>query len=784
MMIQNTYSTMKNLLFNESTQYPTEVNRVPSGIFRLICCAFCVSATAFDSQSAAQKIDKFVLEHLEENKLEPNPLIADEVFLRRVYLSIIGRIPTWKEAESFLTDTSENKHSELIEQLLANDVAYTAHHYHFWADLLRISSNNHWALVYREWVREQIAANTPFDEFARRIVSGHGLVFDDPAAAYYIRDTGMALDNMSNTVRIFLGTRLECAQCHNHPFDKWTQMDFYKMAAYTYDFDHRGGGANRSAMHTALGKEERQAYIDAVGIEGFPFYVEDDKLEKWFAKHGEKYLERSGLEEATFRQLNQKGRDAYFRLKEYNEPIRDNISQLGNFITYTQVRDLDRQLALPHDYAYSDAAPHDVVEPGTMFGLQLENQSDPIERKKAYAKWLTSPENPRFTQVIVNRLWKRAFGHGIFEPVDDLTDHTYIPQPDLLAYLQELMIELKYDVRAFQNVLYNTQLFRREMHGADHPMGALYHFPGPLMQRMTAEQIWDSIGTLILPDIDHHMPNRPKLLSRIARTKAIHKSLEGSPMEEVLERMRVAGGRTRDFQVEKQNYEKRVLEAYSSNDKETAKTLTAELKEKEGAVRRMNQETVFIYLEEGQAPESIMGGMMMSGQTNATSTNRDFIKKAYRRKPPEDLNKDAQKRWNDHESRMLQEYNKVAREIARASDLDSPARRGHFLRDFGQSDRDTIENASSNASVPQSLYLLNSPLAIAVHNHNSLLGSRLEAANSPEDKILLIFQHMLTREPTESELARVMEDYTKYKDETTEDLVWALLNSRQFLFIQ
>ncbi len=752
-----------------------------------LCCSSISSAKDFDYQTAAAKVDQFVIDYLEAEEMQAYATIADDVFVRRAYLSVIGRIPTWEEAQAFLVDETEARHTRLIEQLLANDVAYTSHHYHFWADLLRISSNNHWALFYREWVRENIAANTPFDEFARKIVSGHGLVFDDPAAAYYIRDTGMALDNMSNTVRIFLGTRLECAQCHNHPFDKWTQMDFYKMAAFTYDFDHRGGGRNRGAMLNVLGKEARQAYIDAVGIEGFPVQTDDEHFERWFENHGARYLKNSGMDEATLRENYRKGRDAFEQVKAYNEPISFNISKLGNMITYTEVRDLDRELTLPHDYAYRDAAPHDVVEPGTMFGLDVAAHEDPIERKKAYAEWLTSPENPRFTQVIVNRLWKKAFGHGLYEPLDDLTDYTVITHPELLAYLQEIMVELDYDVRAFQRVLYSTQLFRREAYGQDHPLGMPYHFAGPMLQRMSAEQIWDSIGTLILPDIDHHMPNRPKLLDRLARTKAIHKSMEGSPMEEVLERMREAGARTRDFQPEKQRYEKLVLAAYDAGDKEKAKALTAELKEKENAIQRHNQESVLIYLKDGKATESMMMGMtggMGGAEDQSVDVIQNLKKKAYRRKAPEHLDAAAKKRWNDREGRMLQEYNKVLREMARASDLESPARRGHFLRDFGQSDRETIENASYNASVPQSLYLLNSPLAVAVHNHNSTLGAQLEAAESPEEKVKLVFRIMLTREPTGEEVARVMSDYTTYEHETIEDLVWALLNSRQFLFVK
>ena len=154
------------------------------------------------------------------------------------------------------------------------------------------------------------------------------------------------------------------------------------------------------------------------------------------------------------------------------------------------------------------------------------------------------------------------------------------------------------------------------------------------------------------------------------------------------------------------------------------------------------------------------------------------------RKAPEGLEQEERRRWEERERENLRIFNDTAKELARAVELDSPARRGHFLRDFGQSDRDVIENSATNASVPQALYLLNSPLSVAIHNPNSVLGLQLNLAATPEEKISLIYRSMFTRKPTEREVARVLTDFKTHGNETIEDLVWALLNSRQFLFIQ
>lgn len=739
-----------------------------------------------DPITAARKIDRLVEAHLQKEQLKPNPTIGDEAFARRVYLGIIGRIPTIAEADRFLESSDTDKHSALIGELLKNNAGYSAHHFHFWADLLRLRSTVHWSLEYRVWIQEQIAANAHYDDLVRKLVSGHGLVFDNPAAGYYIRDTGMDLDNMSNTVRIFLGTRLECAQCHDHPFDKWTQMEYFKMAAYTYGFDHRGGNPNRSGVHGALKKEEQAAYHEAVGVERFPHLNSESAIDQFLAKpKSAKELARHGLSRDQFRERALRGIRAQTAVEARNKPTYASIGPLFNMTTYLRVRHLrDTRLRLPHDYQYDDAKPYDPVTPATMFGRKITPSADPMERKLAYAKWLTAPDNPRFTRVIVNRLWKRTFGHGIFDPVDNLTDHTVISQPKLLAFLEQLMRDLDFDIRAFQNALFNTDLFRREMHGADHPLGKPFHFTGPLMKRMSAEQIWDSIATLVLPDIDSYAPNRPKDLERMAKLRAVYHSLNGRPLEELLPRMKQVGELRRTLRAQQSDYEQRISAAYDAGDNATAKRLTAELKEKVRTVDRRGREIVLVDLKDGRAinPEPAM--MMASPSPTQPGPSIAQVLKAKPRKAPAGLVKNERSRWDKRERTNLQRFRETAKQMARAADLQSPARRGHFLRDFGQSDRDLIENAAANASVPQALNLLNSPLSVAIHNPNSTLGPQLTAAATPQSKFDLVYRAMLSRRPTEREVARILTDYRKHGEETVEDLVWALLNSPQFLFIQ
>ena len=744
----------------------------------------------FDPLPAAGKIDAFILNHLADEQIQPNAKISDEQFLRRIYLSIIGRIPTILEANEFLNSESKDKDSRLIRKLLANDAGYTAHHYQFWADLLRIPTNIDYTLYYREWIKEEIRKNTPYDKLVHQLVSGHGLIFENPAAAYYIRDAGMALDNMSNSVRIFLGTRLECAQCHDHPFDKWTQMDYFKMAAYTYDFDVRMGvthDSNRQQVYQDFGKRKNAAYLKATGFEDFPYIHDKLKIDEWLNQpYAPKYLEKNELTKEEFRKAAIRGLIARKEASDFDDPVSQSVNLLYGHISNVQVRHhYDKPLKLPEDYQYDNGTPNEVVVPGTMFGSEIPQLEDQTDRKNAYADWLTSAENPRFTKVIVNRLWKRTFGHGIFEPVDNLTDHTEISQPELLGFLEDLMKEVDYNIRNFQSILFHTQLFRRQMHGEDHSMGMKYHFAGPLLKRMSAEQIWDSITTLILPEVDTYSPNKKRTLARMARTKAIYQSLEGRPIEEVLPRIREAGALRREMRNEQIEYERRISNAYKQSNHEIAKKLTDELKSKIRDIDERTRELVLVDLEDKQAvPSMMMGEAMKSSSTNSsTMETNNRISQAKIRKAPGNLDPNERRRWEDRERSSLRHFRDVVRQMARAVELESPAKRGHFLRDFGQSDREVIENSSSHASVPQALYLLNSPMDIAIQNPNAVLGGLLAALQTPEDKIEVIYRTMLTRRPTDQEMQRILAEHKKHGDEVIEDLVWALLNSRQFIFI-
>lgn len=635
--------------------------------------------TASEIQAAARTIDQYIDQYYKDRNLRATPRADDDIFLRRIYLDVVGRIPTLQETLAFRRDNSANKRAELIDKLL-NSEGYVQHNFSFWADVLRIQAGNngppYGGQPYANWVKNALRTDMPYNKMVYELITASGMPWENGAAGYYLRDDGMPLDNMSMTIQTFLGTSLVCAQCHDHPFDKWTQYEFYEMAAFTY-------GVRTRSQPENLRKAEEMANDFAIKRE---------------------------LEQMT------------------------RILQYG-------VSDGKRSLDLPHDYQYDDAQPHDPVKPRTIFGgkaLQEEGKS----LRESYAAWIIDRNNPRFTLTIANRIWKKVFGEGIIEPVDQMTDTTQPAHAELLAFLAHKVESLHFDLKQYERVLYNTQLYQRQVPAEDDPEGEVFYRPGPKLRRMTAEQFWDSLVTLVIPEPDYR---RGPLSdgSYIRRARMFEQASPEALLDMAREQVQ--------YEQARREINDKLREARNGGDKRTIDSLTKQLND----LRRPSR----------------MAPMMMEGSANAPSSGSELD---YGYDMP---TKDA-RLWQGIPDRFV-----------RAAEQSSPTDFGHFLRDFGQSDRQVANNSNSFANIIQVLTMFNGPVFNEVINPYSQLMKNIEKVNTPLEKVNLIYLTVLNREPTTDEKrvieqAILMPAAQKRWEPDYARIVWALLNTREFSFVQ
>ena len=180
-------------------------------------------------------IDTLVNAKLRKLRLLPSPLCTDEVFLRRAYLDITGTLPPPEEIEKFLADDSPKKRESVVDQLLLRK-EFVEMWVMKWAELLQIRSapnklSYKAALLYYNWLQDKLANNQPINEVVQELLSASGGTFKNPPSNYYQNETE-TLKTAENVAQVFMGIRVQCAQCHNHPFDRWTMNDYYGFAAF------------------------------------------------------------------------------------------------------------------------------------------------------------------------------------------------------------------------------------------------------------------------------------------------------------------------------------------------------------------------------------------------------------------------------------------------------------------------------------------------------------------------------------------------------------------------
>lgn len=196
-------------------------------------------------------VDDAVYTKLKKLRLVPSAVCGDPAFIRRVFLDITGTLPTEEDLEKFEADKSKDRRARLVDQLLERK-EFAELWVMKWAELLEIRTRDNEVypkavVSYFEWLRDQMLTNVPLDQIVRSLLTGSGSNLRDPAANYYQVEPD-TLKLAENTAQVFLGMRIQCAQCHNHPFDRWTLNDYYGFAAFFAQVGRKPGDDPRETV--------------------------------------------------------------------------------------------------------------------------------------------------------------------------------------------------------------------------------------------------------------------------------------------------------------------------------------------------------------------------------------------------------------------------------------------------------------------------------------------------------------------------------------------------------
>ena len=322
----------------------------------------------FERPPEVNFVDGLVWNKLERLGIAPSELADDATFLRRVYLDTIGTLPTAPEARDFLNDTDPAKRSKLVDTLLERP-EYADYWAMKWANLLRLQRNMAspaGALAATRWLRRQFAENRPYDEFVNDILTVKGnLAAEGPAALYRVVKSAEGLSR--SVSQLFLGVRIECAQCHHHPSERWGQEDYYALAGFFTGLDRKGLPRGGESLVAVPGKDlihprTREA-VPTRPLGGEPSDFSDtndrrEKLAEWMIAPDNPYFATviaNRLWAHYFgRGLVEPVDDLRATNPATNEPLMDSLSQHLRDVDY-DLRSFTRTLLSSRAYQLSTA---------------------------------------------------------------------------------------------------------------------------------------------------------------------------------------------------------------------------------------------------------------------------------------------------------------------------------------------------------------------------------------------------------------------------------------------
>jgi Protein of unknown function (DUF1549)/Protein of unknown function (DUF1553) len=356
----------------------------------------CRGASA-EERPLRQIIDAEIRAAYQRENVQPAGPASDAAFLRRVYLDVLGTIPTHEQASQFLNDKSEDKRARLIDRLL-EDPRYARHQADVW-DLLFFGRNpNDRELTgrrdgFQKWLTDQFAQNVPYDRLVRDLLLGEGHTDQGPAM-FYAQFRGQPEEAGDAVSRLFLGTQLRCARCHDHPYEKWKQEDFYGLAGFFV----------------------RLTFVD-VPRNGKRSLLLTEK------SSGEMMFSGSAKEQRP----GQKGKPLPARF-------------LGGAVL--------EEPPLPADFKEPNLKGV-ATAPAPLFS-----------RKAKLAEWLTAADNPYFARAAANRIWAQFMGRGLVQPVDDLGSKKTPSHPALLQALADDLVASRLDLKHFIREIVNSETYQ------------------------------------------------------------------------------------------------------------------------------------------------------------------------------------------------------------------------------------------------------------------------------------------------------------------------------------
>lgn len=688
---------------------------------------------------AAHPVDQLLAAENTGVKGQSSPVINDLAFLRRITVDLIGRIPTAAEIDEYLALPSSERRANVTERLLA-DGRFADRWTIFYADLLRLRTNAEGGQAFLAFVHKAVEANMPYDEMVRQLLIANGKANFTPEVGFILGDGADPMAMAGVTSQTFLGIRIACAQCHDHPFDVWKREDFYGLAAYFGKTRRYENQFTRTVYTTEM----------------------DQTTVLWPPEGVGKPADRKPMEPTfPFEMLKDDEQPEYIqRLNALRSEQHQKQLAAAKKSDKDQVEDL---------LADADAALEKVTEkkPADATGVLDENQKEvnklqlaqgkyrSSELRQELAKLITNPRNRFFARNLVNRVWAELIGRGFVEPVDDFSQNNKPSHPKTLDYLADEFVAGGYDLKNLVRIIVTSQTYQREhLANVDDPTRTTLEtaFLATPSRRMISEALYDSIvvgGRLF--DVKHEVG---KNLTTAWRHQQIVK--EKKSAEIATANLATAVNSTKPVMAEKTPAAEPAVPTSGAYSVEDAIELDFNA----------------VLAKKDDAPQVEEMRVMSKEEIEAMAMQRQIGRPGV-----EYIDKFVKVVFDDNPR------------FTTALRMETPAPPTHFLRVFGQSTREALgEFRDHSPTMRQALLIMNGRLTHEASRVGELEPAyKLLTGKQPNltAAVKLAYRDLLTREATETEVKEGIEIIQAGKTSLDgyADFRWVLLNCNEFRFI-
>ena len=447
------------------------------------------------AEKVAEQLDQLILADLEQANRQPAPLTTDEDFLRRVTFDLTGTTPSPNEVTLFGLSPDAQKRTKLVDQLLASD-RYAQNWAQYWREVLYSRATDPRSRTaqgqFESWLREKIAKNDGWHQIATGLLTATGSVQENGATALIFAHQADPEEVASEASRIFLGIQIQCANCHDHPTDKWKREQFHELAAFfprvSLRRDPNQGllAFNVASVQAGAGRFGNNPFTEPGAIAREP-----EKFIQLVDTNGDKKITIDEVRNEQFKRVIR-------LIMERGDSDKDGALTAAE-LKALPIPEMNGRGSAEHLMPnLEDPADRGRKMDPVFFvnGEKLEAGLGDLERREALARLFTSPSNEWFAKAFVNRIWSEMLGEGFYMPVDDLGPERTPNSPEVLKLLSQQFAAHDYDMKWLFKTIAISKTYQRAVR-AKLPSETAPTFAANVPTRLRADQLYDALTTVL-----------------------------------------------------------------------------------------------------------------------------------------------------------------------------------------------------------------------------------------------------------------------------------------------